>query len=85
MRVSASLLVVWSQVALIGCAILETVGVDLASRVQLLISSICRIGYQLREAEQLAEDESLSTHELLSEMNNSNFCKVVFGRVSSSS
>ena len=39
----------------------------------------------LREAEELAEGESLSTHELLSEMNNSNFCKVVFGRVSSSS
>ena len=34
----------------------------------------------LREAEQLAEDESLPTHDLLSEMSDSNFCKVVFGR-----
>ena len=34
----------------------------------------------LREAEQLAEDENLPTHDLLSEMNNSTFCKVVFGR-----
>ena len=34
----------------------------------------------LRQAEQLAEDENLPTHDLLSEMNNSTFCKVAFER-----